>query len=90
MSEGDSVNTDQGRRDLWVRGLVNLILFALFALAEAVLFAATILQFLWMLLAGEKNRRIADFGERLGHWLLVTARFQTGQSDEKPFPWTDW
>ena len=49
-----------------------------------------VLQFAWMLIAGRRNPRIAAFGGRLGHWLAVTARFQAGLSEEKPFPWTDW
>ena len=76
--------------NIWMRGLWTLVLFALFGIAEMVVVMAAILQFGWMLFAKEKNPQIASFGTSLGNWLAKTARCQTGQSDEKPFPWTKW
>ncbi len=73
---------------IWLRGLWTLILFALFGIAELLVIAAAILQWGWMLFAKERNPQIAALGRRLGAWLAKTARFQTGESDEKPFPWT--
>ncbi|MGG7643660.1 DUF4389 domain-containing protein [Rhodovulum sp. YNF3179] len=78
------------RDGIWMRGLWMLVLVFLFGLAEAVLFAATVVQFLWILVKRERNRMIADFGAGLANWLAITARYQTGQSDRKPFPWTAW
>ncbi|GEM_PF-594603 len=78
------------RDGIWTRGLWMLVLVLLFAVAEAVLFAAAVVQFLWILLKRERNRMIADFGAGLANWLAITARYQTGQSDRKPFPWTPW
>lgn len=72
---------------IWMRGLWTLVLFGI---AETVVVIATLLQFGWMLFKREKNLQIAAFGVSLGNWLGKTARFQTGQSDEKPFPWTRW
>lgn len=67
-----------------------LILALLFALAEAVLWVATILQFGWILIAGQRNAQIAEFGADLADWLARCTRFQTGGTEDKPFPWGKW
>ena len=79
-----------GRKQIWIRGLQMLILAVLFAIAEAVLWICAVLQFGWMLFTQERNTRIASFGDKLANWVAITARFQTGESEDKPFPWTDW
>ena len=81
---------DLARKAPWIRGLHMFILAVLFGVAEVVLWVATILQFGWILIAGERNGRIAAFGEDLADWLARCARFQTGATEEKPFPWANW
>lgn len=81
---------DLTRKAPWLRGLQMLILAPLFGLAEVVLWVATVLQFGWILIAGERNRQIADFGEDLADWLARCTRFQTGATEDKPFPWAPW
>ncbi len=75
---------------IWMRGLFMLILALFFGLAETLLVALAVVQFFWMLFAKEKNIAIADFGASLGNWLRRVADFQTGASDDKPFPWGKW
>lgn len=76
--------------NLGIHGLSMLVLVLLVNLAQTVLGVCAILQFLWMLIARERNEMIAGFGEGLSNWLAITARFLSGHSDEKPFPWTPW
>jgi hypothetical protein len=76
--------------NLWLHGLVMLILLLLVNLAQTVLGVCAILQFGWMLFARERNRGIARFGQGIARWLAVTARFLSGDSDERPYPWTGW
>lgn len=75
---------------IWMRGLFMLIFAAFFALAETVLAVMAVVQFFWMLFAREKNRALADFGASLGRWMGRVAEFQTGGTEEKPFPWGRW
>ena len=88
LPEPATAETGGEKDNVWLRGLWTLILFILFGVAELIVIVAAILQFGWMLFAKEKNPQIAALGTTLGHWLAKTARFQTGQSEEKPFPWT--
>lgn len=91
LEETDTIEgTPQDRKAIWLRGLWMLVLAVLFAIAETVLLLAAVLQFAWMLFAKEKNTFLVEFGGSLGKWLDKTARFQTGASEEKPFPWAKW
>jgi hypothetical protein len=76
--------------NIWLHGLMLLVLLMLANLAQTVLALCTLFQFLWMLFANERNDRIAALGQNVGNWLAISARFLSGASDEKPFPWTDW
>jgi hypothetical protein len=76
--------------NLWLHGLVMLALILLVNLAQTVLGICAIVQFLWMLIADERNVHVARFGGGLARWLETTARFVSGNADARPFPWTNW
>lgn len=72
---------------IWLRGLMMLIFAILIGLAQTVLHALTIVQFVLMLLdKGKPNAQIASFGKTLGGWLAKAAAFQTAQTEAKPWP----
>lgn len=75
---------------IWMRGLYMIVFAIFFAIAETVLGVLALVQFFWMLFAGERNQAIADFGQSLGLWIRRVVEFQTGASEEKPFPWAPW
>jgi len=79
-----------GRPNIWLRGLFMLVFAVLFRLAEIVLFVIALVQFFWMVFAKERNTALAEFGESLGRWLARVAAFQSGASEDKPFPWRKW
>ncbi|SMX33567.1 DUF4389 domain-containing protein [Actibacterium lipolyticum] len=87
----ESKPPEYAKRDgIWLRGLWMIILAILFAVAETILWVCALVQFGWLLFTKERNQFIVDFGKQLGSWLTKTAEFQTGVSEEKPFPWTAW
>lgn len=71
--------------------LVHMVLiWVMLSIAQTVLTVATMVQFVLMLVnAGAPNKRLADFGTDLGIWMAKAARFQTGASEVKPWPWTE-
>jgi hypothetical protein len=74
---------------LWMRLLWIIILSLLIPIANSVLTAATVLQFILMVLNKKQpNTQVAWFGHSLGDWLAKAARFQTAASEEKPWPWS--
>lgn len=77
-------------RNLIAHGIVMLILALLVYVAHWVLGLCAVIQFLWMLVMRERNIAVAEFGEGIAHWLAMTARFLSGASDARPFPWSSW
>lgn len=77
-------------KGIWMRGLMMLILALMFGLAETVLAVLALVQFLWMVFTREKNSLLMDLGVGLGEWMAATARFQSGATEDKPFPWGKW
>lgn len=70
--------------------LVHVILIALMlSFAQTVLTLATVIQFVILLIHKCPNERLAEFGTDLGIWIAKAARYQTGASEVKPWPWTE-
>ena len=78
------------RDSIAIRLIYMLIIAFMLSLAQSVLFALAIIQFVLMLLSkGEPNPRLADLGESLGIWIAKAARYLTAASEVKPWPWTE-
>lgn len=74
----------------WMR-LVYMILFAVaFNVAEIVLGAAVIVQFLFQLFTGQSNERLRTLGQGLGAYIYEIIVFLSYHSDDKPFPFGHW
>lgn len=86
----DEIDWGEAENNVWLRGLWMLILGVLFELGRAILWISAVLQFLWMLFAKKRNQPIADFGKDLGDWLQRVTLFQTGATEERPFPFAPW
>ena len=72
------------------RVLYMVLIWFMLSLAQTVLTLATVVQLASMAFGGGRpNARLADFGTDLGVWMAKAARFQTGASDVKPWPWTE-
>jgi hypothetical protein len=76
--------------NVWKRGIIMLLFLFCFGIAQWVLYALTVVQFLWMLINGERNAFLATFGRSLGLWLAEMAWFLSGDTEERPFPWRPW
>jgi hypothetical protein len=81
---------EDGPRSIWIRGAVMLALMFCLGLAQSVLGAMAVVQFLWMLITRERNVFLADFGFSLGQWMAETAHFLTGATERRPFPFNPW
>lgn len=76
--------------DTWLRGLFILIFAVIFSVAEIVLTAVVVFQFLATLFAGEPNARLRAFGLSLATFIYQIVTFITFNSDERPFPFGPW
>jgi hypothetical protein len=81
---------DANRDPLPLRLLYMILIWMMLSLAQTVLTLATVMQFVIMAAnSGRANDRLGEFGTDLGVWMAKAARFQTGASDVKPWPWTE-
>ena len=89
----DDQDHDAIRREdlepMWMR-LINMILvYLMLSLAGTLLGLLTIAQFVVMLVNQRNpNEQLAEMGTTLGVWIAKAARYQTGASEVKPWPWT--
>lgn len=77
-------------RDVWKRGLFMLLFAIAFGIGQMVLNAMAVVQFIWLLAMRQPNEHLARFGGSLSNWFAEVSRFQSGASDDKPFPWRPW
>lgn len=76
--------------NMGLRLLYMILIAIMISLAQTVLTAATVIQFIIMLVnTRQPNERLADFGTDLGVWIAKAARYQTAASEVKPWPWTE-
>lgn len=74
----------------WLRLVFMLLFAALLQLAGIVMWVLVILQFLFSLISGKDNRNLRAFGASLSSYMYQTLKFLTYNSEEKPFPFSDW
>ena len=78
------------RRETGFR-LLFVILFALiYSAAEVALVAVVVIQFGFVLITGDRNQKLLDFGETLSKFIYQILQFVTFNSEEKPLPFADW
>ena len=91
--DGFKLNTPrEGKAEegLLMRLIYMVIIAVMISLAQTVLTAITVIQFVIMLINGrEPNERLADFGTDIGIWVAKAARYQTAASEVKPWPWSE-
>lgn len=74
----------------WLR-LLFMVIFAVFLqIARVVMWVVVIVQFLFALITGQDNVNLRQFGLALSTFIFQTLKFLTYNSEEKPFPFSDW
>jgi hypothetical protein len=76
--------------ETWIRGFYILLFTIIYSVAEIVLVAIVIFQFLMTLLTRQTNDRLLDLGDDLSIFQYQILQFATYNSDEKPFPFGPW
>jgi hypothetical protein len=89
-SPGGDVSDHIKSRSTWLRLIFMLLFAVIFYVAEMVLFAVAALQFLWKLFTGAVNARLTAFGANLAQFIRDIVLFQTFNTEQMPFPFTDW
>jgi len=74
----------------WMRGLYMLIYTVFYTIAEIVLFALIVFQFLLKLFTGETNERLRKLGQGLSSYIYQILQFMNFNSDYQPYPFGAW
>jgi len=68
-----------------------MVLFAIaYSIAEFVIVCIAIFQFFAALITGRVNEPLLRFGNNLSTYVYQVFRYQTFNSEVRPFPFTDW
>lgn len=86
----DEIKQNLTEQSTWVRAFYMLIFFVIYSLAEIVLAAVIIFQFLSRLFTLKLNMKLLIFGADLSKFAYDILMFLTYNSDTKPFPFSEW
>lgn len=76
--------------NLWMRALYMIFFVIAYGVAELLIALIAIFQFLTILFTGSANAPLLRLGRNLGEYVFQILQFQTFNSEDKPFPFSDW
>lgn len=88
MSQDPILTTN--KRNIWVRGVLMVLMALLYQLTGTLLFIVAIMQFAFALISGAPNARLLAFGRSLGRYAQQIVNFLSFVSELLPFPFNDW
>ena len=74
----------------WMRGLYMLIYAVFYTIAEIVLFALIIFQFLLKLFTADTNERLRKLGQGLSTYIYQILQYMNFNSNYQPYPFGAW
>lgn len=86
----ESPPESSSRKETWIRLLYVFLFMILYGIAEVVLGVIVIVQFGFKLITLETNKNLLDFSIGLNKYIYGILQFMTFNSDEKPYPFSDW
>lgn len=78
------------QQSTWVRGLYMLLFSLFYSIAEFVLFAIVIFQFLLVLFTGDTNPRLKKLGQSIATYIYQIIQYLTFNSEYKSYPFGAW
>jgi hypothetical protein len=77
-------------KSTWRRLLFMIIFMIIWGISRFVVGAVVVLQFLWVLFAGETNSRLTEFGQSLATYTYQIVLYLTFNTEQRPWPFADW
>lgn len=78
------------QQSTWTRGLYMLLFTLFYSIAEVVLFAVVVFQFLLKLFTADTNPRLLKLGQSIATYIYQIIQFLTFNSDYQPYPFGAW
>jgi len=86
----DELKANLKERKTWLRGLYMLLFAIFYTIAEVVITAVVIFQFLLALFTGSSNERLLKLGQSLSTYVYQILQYLTFNSDHQPYPFGAW
>jgi hypothetical protein len=74
----------------WLRLIFMLVFVVLLYVASTIVGVLVALQFLFALITGKDNANLRSLGGSLAAYIFQALRFLTYNSEDKPFPFSEW
>ena len=78
------------RRNIWLRGLLMILMGMAYYLTGTLLFFVALIQFVLALAKDTPNSRLMAFGRSLGRYQGQIANFVSFAIEQPAFPFADW
>ncbi len=85
-----SIKKNMKERSTWMRGLYMLLFLFIYGIAELLVVAVVLFQFISMVVVRKTNERLLQFGSELSTFIYKIMLFLTYNSEHKPFPFDRW
>lgn len=86
----NNVKDNLKSQSTWKRGLYMLLYAIFYTIAEIVLFAVIIFQFLLKLFTGETNERLRKLGQGISTYIYQILQYMNFNSEYQPYPFGAW
>lgn len=86
----EELTSEPSRRETWIRALYVILFALIYSVTEIVIVVVVVVQFGFVLISGDRNQKLLDFGASLSKFIYQILRYVTFNSEEKPFPFSDW
>lgn len=86
----DDIKHNIKNSSIWKRGLYMLLCAIFYSIAEVVMFAVVIFQFIHKLFTGETNERLLKLGQSLATYIYQIIQFLNFNSEHLPYPFGGW
>lgn len=85
----DTSATGDSKRNVWLRGLLMILMAIAFQICGTLLAICAVVQFV-LALTDAPNARLIALGKNLGSYLGQIASFVSFATEEAPFPFSAW
>ncbi len=91
----DNIDTKDVKKNLmsesvWIRILYMILFWLAGHVAVALILLVAVVQAILTLVSGRTNTNLLDFTRSLNRYLFQIAQFLTFNSEQKPYPFSDW
>ena len=91
QQQSKAVKENLKRGSTWLRLFFMFVVVILYTVSRVVVSVVVLLQFFWVLLTGETNKPLENFGQSLATYTYQIIRYLTYNTEERPFPFDlDW